>query len=244
MKKLIVSKISKEFTLGNEEPLALNKVINFIKGKKNKKIKVLNEVSLELNTGEILGIIGKNGSGKSTLLRIIANIYEQDSGKITSNGKIFYLSGFDAGLIPRLTMKENIFLVASILGLNKKEIKNKFKKIVEFSELKEFVNTQVNKFSSGMISRLNFSITIHCIEEKKPEILLLDEVLNTAGDIDFQKKAKEKIDSLLFSGASIIMVSHNLEQLEKYCKRIICIDKGKIIKEGNPKEVIETYKKI
>lgn len=244
MKKLIVSNVSKEFTLGNEESLALNKAINFVKRKKVKRIKVLDEVSFELNEGEILGIIGKNGSGKSTLLRVIAKIYEQDSGEITSSGNIFYLSGFDVGLTPRLTMRENIYLIGSVLGLSKREVKRKFKNIVDFSELSDFVDTKITKFSSGMISRLNFSIVTHCIEEKKPEVLLLDEVLNTAGDIDFQKKAEEKIDSLLLSGASIIIVSHNLEQLEKYCNRIICLDKGKVIKDGDPKETIEIYRKI
>lgn len=239
--KLIVKEISKEFKLETQDNLALNKFISFFKKEKEKKIKALEKVSFELNPKEILGIIGRNGSGKSTLLRIIARIYKQDSGTIKTKGKIFYLSGYDIGLIPKLTMKENIFLIGSILGLKKKEIKEKLKEIIEFSGLKDFTKVEVNKFSSGMISRLNFSITINCLEKKNPDILLLDEVLNSSGDFEFQEKAKKKIEELLNSGTSFIIVSHNLEQIKKYCNKAICLEKGKIIAYDKPEKVVEKY---
>jgi ABC-2 type transport system ATP-binding protein len=243
-KKLIIKNISKQFKIEEQENLALNKILRFLKKENKKTIQILDCISFELNQKEILGIIGRNGSGKSTLLRIIANIYKQDSGKIETKGKVFYLSGFDIGLIPKLTMKENIFLIGSILGLNKKQIKNKLEEIIEFSGLREFTNVEVNKFSSGMISRLNFSITINSLEQKKPDILLLDEVLNSSGDLNFQEKTTKKIEELLKSGISIIIVSHNLEQIKKYCDKAICLEKGKIIAYDKPEKVIEKYLSI
>lgn len=239
--RIKVEGISKTFRIGSKNNPALGKIISLVKGERQKELKVLKDISLTVNEGEILGIIGKNGSGKSTLLRTIAGIYEQDSGIIKNDGKVFYLSGFDSGLMPKLTMRENIFLVCSILGLEQKDVKKKFNEIVEFTELKDFVDTEVEKFSSGMTSRLNFSITIHCIQHHSPDILLLDEVFGAGGDIDFQKKATEKMDKLLNGGAAVILVSHDLNIIKKHCHKAMLIEKGQIIKYGTTAEVIERY---
>jgi len=236
-----VVNVNKKFKLGSKENLALNRVVRFFRREKPKEIQVLDNISFNVQQGQVLGIIGRNGSGKSTLLRVLAKIYPQDSGIIETNGKVFYLSGFDSGVVPRLTMKENIFLISSILGLSNKQIKRTFNKILELSGLKDFVDVEVNKFSSGMVARLNFSITINCIESHSPDILLLDEVFNSSGDIDFQEKAKKKMDELIKSGIAVILVSHDLNLIKEYCNKIIWIEKGKIINQGNPEKLINSY---
>lgn len=235
--------ISKKFRIGSRNNPALAKIVRLMSKGGEREIQVLKDISLSVNAGEVLGIIGRNGSGKSTLLRIIAGIYTPDEGKVENNGKVFYLSGFDSGLMPRLTMRENIFLVCSILGLSQKDIEKRFNEIVEFAGLKEFVDTEVDKFSSGMTSRLNFSITIHCIQHHSPDILLLDEVIGAGGDIDFNEKAGKKMEELIKSGAAVILVSHNLGAIEKYCNRVLLLEKGKIKREGAPIEIIKEYAK-
>jgi ABC-type polysaccharide/polyol phosphate transport system ATPase subunit len=233
--------VSKRFKIGPKQNLALGIILSILNKNEKKELQVLDNISFTANKGEILGIIGRNGSGKSTLLRTIAGIYLQDKGTIEKKGRVFYISGLDAGLIQRLTMKENIFLGCSILGLSQEEIKKKFNQIVEFSGLKDFVDTDIDKFSSGMLSRLNFSITIHCLEHHNPDIILLDEVFGSGGDIDFQNKAATRMEELIKRGATVILVSHSLEIIEKHCHKVILMDKGKIIKTGSPNETIKFY---
>lgn len=239
--RINVENVSKVFRIGSKSNPALGRIISFLKGDKKKELRVLNNVNLTVSAGEIVGIIGKNGSGKSTLLRTIAGIYIQDSGKIETSGRVFYLSGFDLGLMPRLTMRENIFLVCSVLGLGQADIKKRFESIVDFSGLNDFVDTEVDKFSSGMASRLNFSITVHCIEHHSPDILLLDEVFGAGGDIDFQEKAAKKMEELIKSGAAVILVSHNLEIIKNYCESVVLLQNGRVVKKGNPAEIVEFY---
>lgn len=239
--RIKVSEISKKFKIGSKNNPALGRVLTLLKREKQKELQVLKEVSFEVKEREILGLIGRNGSGKSTLLRVIAGIYLQDEGSIETNGKVFYLSGFDSGLMPRLTMKENIFLMCSVLGLSQKDIKKKFNDIVEFAGLRDFVYTEVDKFSSGMLSRLNFSITIHCIQHHSPDILLLDEVFGAGGDIDFQEKAIKRMEELITGGATVLMVSHNLSIIEQYCKKTLLMEKGSIKFAGDTKKAISTY---
>lgn len=241
VKRINIVNISKKFKIGSKENPALNCVVRFFNGEKLRELRALDNISFNVPQGQVLGIIGRNGSGKSTLLRILANIYPPDSGIVEIKGKVFYLSGFDSGIIPRLTMKENIFLISSILGLSNKQIKNTFNKIVEFSGLDNFVDVEVNKFSSGMIARLNFSITINCIESHSPDILLLDEVFNSSGDFDFQKKARKKMEELIKSGITILLVSHDLDLIKEYCNKAIWIEKGKIVDSGSPERLINCY---
>ncbi len=240
IKRIIAEKISKKFKIGfRKNQSILEKIVSLISGREPKRIiTALDNVSFSCNSGEILGIIGENGSGKSTLLRIIAGIYKKDSGKIQTNGKLISLINLSVGLKERLTMKDNIFLCCSLFGLNTKQIKKKFDSIVKFSELEEFVNTKIYQFSEGMKQRLGFSTAIHC----NPEILLLDEVF-AVGDEEFRKKSVKKIKNFLREGVSIVLVSHDLETIKKYCTKVILMEKGKIVNYGDAKKIIKEYLK-
>ncbi len=240
MEMIIVDNVSKKFKRGfKKHQSALARFISFLLGKESKKtIWALKDVSFKAEKGEIVGIIGENGSGKSTLLRVIAGIYKEDKGKVSINGKIISVINLRAGLQHRLTMKDHIFLTSSFFGLSKKEIKQKFNSIVEFAELENFVNTKIYQFSEGMKQRLVFSIAIHC----NPEILLLDEVFEV-GDKKFKIKSAEKIKNLVKKGTVVLLVSHELNMIEKYCDKVIWLDKGKIVREGKTREVVKEYKR-
>jgi ABC-type polysaccharide/polyol phosphate transport system ATPase subunit len=190
----------------------------------------------------VLGIIGKNGSGKSTLLRVIAEIYKPNTGKVIHHGNVFYLTTMGVGLNEKLTMRDNISLVGSIMGLSQKRIREIYNDIVEFSELGEFVDMKVRQFSTGMIGRLGFSISVFCMKNKKSEILLLDEVFGSGADFEFEIKAISKMEELIKGGATVVMVSHNLDTMEKYCDRIVWLEHGSIKDEGNPVDIIKYYK--
>jgi len=237
--RIIIENVSKKFKIGfKKNQSALARLISLFSGKEPQRtIAALKNISLKCYSGEIFGIIGENGSGKSTLLRCIAGIYDYE-GTIKSEGKIISLINLNVGLQPRLTMKDNIFLCCSLFGLGNKEIKKRFNSIVEFSGLKNFVNTKIYQFSEGMKARLAFSIAIHC----NPEILLLDEVFGV-GDETFKAISSRKIKELVSNGALVILVSHDLEMIEKYCDRVIWMEKGKIKREGETNEIIREYKK-
>jgi ABC-2 type transport system ATP-binding protein len=245
IKKIVVNNISKTFKSDfKKNESVLSSLISFLSKKKEiKEISVLKDISFSVSSGEILGIIGKNGSGKSTLLRIIAGVYETDSGEVKLNGGVVYLTGVGQGSSAKLTMRENIYLMGSVMGLGQEDIKNRFDEIVEFSGLKDLIDVKIYQFSTGMISRLNFSIVIHCVKHQNPDILLLDEVLSAGGDIDFQEKATQKMEELIKGGASVILVSHNLDTIKKYCDNVIWIDNGKIKEFGKSEEIISNYKK-
>jgi len=238
--RIIVKDLKKKFKIGfKKRQGVLQRFISFFSGKEPKKIIIaLDNVSFELKKGEILGIVGENGSGKSTLLRIIAGIYKKNLGRMGICGKIISLINLNVGLKERLIMKDNIFLVGALFGLSNKEIKWKFKSIVEFAGLENFINTKIYQFSEGMKQRLVFSIAVH----SNPDILLLDEVF-AVGDENFRNKSAEKINELVEGGASVILVSHELWMIEKYCDRVIWMEKGKIKREGNVKEILKEYKK-
>jgi len=242
---IIVENVSKSFHLSRKRVSALKKIHDFLTGKYEKKrINVLENISFDVEKGKRIGIIGKNGSGKSTLLRIIAGIYTTDKGTIQKNGKILYLTGFGHGLKPRLTMKENIFLIGAFYGLTSKEIKKRYNDIITFSGLSKFIDSKVSTFSSGMQTRLSISIGLHCISESNPDILLVDEALGGGADLDFQKKSSKKMDDLIKSGATVLIVSHNLNYIRKNCHIVILLDNGKIISVGNPEEVVSLYEKL
>jgi ABC-type polysaccharide/polyol phosphate transport system ATPase subunit len=238
MRRVNVKNISKKFNIGyvkNQGFLA--RLLSFVWGKENKKeITVLSNISFSANSGEVVGIIGDNGSGKSTLLRVMAGIYGADSGEVEINGKVVSLINLGIGLKERLTMRENIFFTGSILGMGQKEIKDKFDAIVEFSELAEFLDTKIYQFSSGMIQRLLFSVAAH----SSPEVLFLDEVFEV-GDEHFRRKSEKKMEELISQDVCTILVSHSLELVKKYCNRVIWLEKGKIIKEGDPTEITTLY---
>jgi len=237
MERIILKKVSKKFKRNSSSKNFLNAILSLEKKKINEnEFDVIKEISLNVNSGEIVGIIGDNGSGKSTLLRTISGIYKQNSGNIETNGKIISIINLSSGFQEMLTMKDNIFLLCALFGLSRKEIKKRFNLIVEFSGLTEYVNTRLHKFSNGMLQKVAFSIAVHC----NPEILVLDEVFEV-GDEEFKKKNVQKIKEIVKEGVSVILVSHDMNLIQKYCNRAILIKEGKIIKEGNSEEVIKEY---
>jgi ABC-type polysaccharide/polyol phosphate transport system ATPase subunit len=239
MKRIIVTNLNKQFKLGHARgDSTLARLVSF---ERSKKIDVVRDVSFDADVGEIIGIIGRNGSGKSTLLRLIAGIYEQDSGEILTVGKLIYLNGYGQGLQPKLTMRENIYLMGALMGLSSSDVKKKFNEIVGFSDLREFIDTKVYQFSSGMVSRLSFSVMVFCVKHHDPEILLLDEIFDGAGDIDFRARALLKMEEFIRGGATVLLVSHRLETIKKYCHRVIWIEKGAMHKIGTSDEVVVAY---
>lgn len=241
MKRIAVDSVSKKFRIGfKKDQSTLSRFISLFSGKEPKKIIwALKEVSFSADAGEIIGIVGENGSGKSTLLRIIAEIYNNDGGEVKTEGKIISLINLYIGLKERLTMEDNIYMCLPLFGVSIKETKKRFNSIVEFSGLENFINTKIYQFSDGMKQRLAFSIAIHC----DPDIFLLDEVFEV-GDEEFRAKSADKINEFVKNGATVLLVSHKLEMIEKYCNRVIWIDKGRIVKKGNSKDVIKDYLKL
>ncbi len=197
----------------------------------------LKNVSFTVKKGEFLAIIGRNGSGKSTLLSIISNVIKPTNGSVEVDGHISSLLELGAGFFPDFTGRENIYFYASIHGRKKKEIDKKIDEIIEFSELQDFIDYPVRTYSSGMSSRLAFSIAINI----EPDILIVDEVL-AVGDAAFKKKCIERIYSIRESGATIVMVTHSLEMIKDITDRAIWMDKGRIMQTGSLKEIETMYR--
>lgn len=213
--------------------------INTIKQriKKNKFI-ALENINLSIEEGEVVGLLGLNGAGKSTLLKVISGIVRPTKGMIKLNGKMAPLIELGAGFDIELTGRENIYLNGSLLGFSKKELREKIEKIIEFSELGDFIDIPLKNYSSGMYARLGFSIaTIY-----EPDILIIDEVLSV-GDFRFQEKSMNKVKEMIEKGITVLFVSHDIEQIKKICKRAIWLEKGKILKSGNAIEICEEYLK-
>lgn len=198
----------------------------------------LQDVSLDIARGEALGIIGSNGSGKTTLLKLLAGVTSPTRGMVEVHGRIGPLIEVGAGIHPELTGRENIYLYGVIIGLNRQEILRKFDSIVAFSELENFLDVPVKRYSSGMRIRLGFAIASHV----DPDILLVDEVL-AVGDAAFQRKCLEKIKGMLDSGVTILYVSHELSSLERLCPRALWLDHGTIRQVGPSTDVVSAYLK-
>jgi lipopolysaccharide transport system ATP-binding protein len=196
----------------------------------------LNEVSLEVNREETLGLIGPNGSGKTTLLKMINGILMPDKGKITVRGRVGALIAVGAGFHPLLTGRENIYIKGAILGMSKREIDRKFSSIVDFADIGDFLDAPIKHYSSGMFVRLGFSVVIN----SEPDILLVDEVL-AVGDKEFQMKCYRKIHEIINEGAAVILVSHNELTILEHSKRCICLESGRIRFAGSSEEVIGAY---
>jgi lipopolysaccharide transport system ATP-binding protein len=196
----------------------------------------LRDITFSIDPGETMGIIGKNGAGKTTLLKVLSKITKPTSGRGKINGRVASLLEVGTGFHPELTGKENIYLNGVILGLRKKEIDKNFERIVEFAGVKDFLNTPIKHYSTGMWARLAFSVAAHL----EPEILLIDEVLSV-GDAEFQKRSLEKMNDLSNSGKTVIFVSHNMAAVRKLCKKCIHLKGGRINKLGEVNEVINEY---
>ncbi len=196
------------------------------------------DVNFEVKRGEALGIIGHNGAGKSTILKLLANITSPTSGEITINGRLSALIEVGSGFHPELTGRENIYLNGSILGMRRREIGEKFDSIVDFAGVRQFIDTPVKRYSSGMYVRLGFSIAAHL----DPDILLLDEVL-AVGDAAFQAKCIRRISELKEKGTTIVFISHDLGAVERLCDRVLLMQRGQIAASGNTREVIAEYQR-
>jgi len=196
----------------------------------------LKNISFEVNKGESFGVVGPNGAGKSTLLQILTGIYKPDEGKVERRGRIGLLQ-LGAGFHPELSGRDNIFLNGAILGFKKKEIEALYESIVEFSELERFIDMPVKSYSSGMTSRLSFSIAINI----NPDILMIDEVLSV-GDEHFRKKSRQKIEETRINGKTIVLVTHNLEEISSTCDSAICLNKGRLVFAGTGNETVDFYR--
>ena len=198
----------------------------------------LKDVSFELKKGDALGLIGLNGSGKSTMLKTIAGVLKPTKGNVKVNGSIAPLIELGAGFDMDLTAQENVYLTGALLGYSRKQMSEYYNDIVEFSELKDFMNVPVKNFSSGMVSRLAFAIaTIGT-----PDILIVDEVLSV-GDFRFQEKCERRIQKMMDSDTTILFVSHNINQVEKLCNKIVWLEKGVVKAFGDAGIIAEEYRK-
>jgi len=258
-KSIQISNLSKRYRIGVKEELhdsLIGKITSLIispfnnfrrvqklskfKGSSNGEdiIWALKDISIDIKPGEIVGIIGKNGAGKSTLLKILSRIVEPTGGSAIINGRVASLLEIGTGFHKELSGRENIYLNGTILGMTKNEINSRFDEIVKFSEIGKFIDTPVKRYSSGMYVRLAFAVAAHL----EPEILIIDEVL-AVGDAAFQKKCIGKISDTAQAGRTVLFVSHNMHTIQSICNRVILLEDGKVVKDGNTHKVVSSYLK-
>lgn len=239
---IILKNVSMKFNLGVEKDNSLKMIfINLFTPKKKKKkdyFWALKDIDFRINKGDVVGIIGANGAGKSTLLKVVSGVYKPTTGIVEVNGKISPMIELGAGFDPELTARENIYLNGAILGYSKEFLEQKFDDIVEFSELKDFLDVPIKNFSSGMVAKLAFSISTIV----DPEVLIVDEILSV-GDIKFQEKSKNKMMSMIEGGTTVLYVSHSIDSIKELCSKVIWLDHGKIVKMGDTKEICDEYYK-
>ena len=233
-----VDHIDMEFILNKQKVDNLKEfVIRKIKGNiEVAKFKALDDITFQVRKGERLAILGLNGAGKSTLLKAIVGVYKPTAGKVTKHGVMAPLIELGAGFDPEYTGKENIYLYGAILGYSREFLDTKIQDIIDFSELGDFINVPLKNYSSGMKSRLGFSIATAV----EPDILILDEVLSV-GDAKFRRKSLAKVQSMFDHGVTVLFVSHSIDQVLAICDRAILLQKGKIIAEGTAEEVAVVY---
>jgi len=237
-----VNHVSKEYRLGQLHSLkqSLQNALARLRGHSvalQAPFKALDDVDFKVENGEVLGIIGENGAGKSTLLKLLAGISVPTHGSVSVPGSVAPLIEVGAGMVPDLTGRENIYLNAVILGMRRAEIKKKFDAIVAFAELEEFIDTPIKRYSSGMQVRLGFSIAT----SMDSDILIVDEVL-AVGDLAFQRKCFDRMEDMIRrQGKTVLLVSHNIRQVERMCNRVLLLDHGKIFADGKPKEICDLF---
>ena len=233
-----VNNVTKKFKVFYDKPNTLKERLVFWKNNKAEERIVLKDINLKINKGDTVALIGVNGSGKSTLLKLMTKIIYPTKGNIITRGKLTSLLELGAGFHEDFTGRENIYFNASIFGLTRKEIDNRIDKIIEFSELGDFIDNPVRTYSSGMYMRLAFSVAINV----EAEILLIDEIL-AVGDQHFQDKCFAKLQELKKSDKTIVIVSHSLDSIKKLCNRAVWINQGRIEKDGKTEEVVKEYLK-
>ena len=237
-----VDHVSKEYRLGTLTSLkdSARNMLRRLRGQslhKRAQFKALDDMTFTVNQGEVVGIIGNNGAGKSTLLKLLANVTAPTKGSVAVKGKVAPLIEVGAGLIPDLTGRENVYLNATILGISRADINKKFDDIVSFSELEDFIDTPIKRYSSGMKIRLAFSIATSV----EAEILIIDEVL-AVGDLAFQRKCFDRMEELIKKrGSTVLIVSHNIRQIERMCSRVLLLEQGKVAADGKPLDIADMF---
>lgn len=237
-KMIEVQNVSMKFRMSDEPLNSLKEIFTLkLKGKLNyKEFMALDDVSFVVEKGETLGLIGSNGAGKSTTLKVISGILKPTKGKVIARGNIVPMLELGAGFDLELTGKENIYLNGAILGYSKEYLESKYDEIVEFSELGDFIDMAIRNYSSGMMARLAFSIA----SVVQPEILIVDEIL-AVGDVAFQKKSRARMMELMNGGATVLFVSHDIDQIKEMCDKVIWLDHGKVVMFGDTEKVCKAY---
>lgn len=199
----------------------------------------LRDVSFDIKKGDAVGIVGLNGSGKSTILKIIAQVMKPTSGTVKVEGTVAPMIELGAGFDPDLSARENVFLNGAVLGYSRHEMEEKFESIVDFAELWDFIDTPIKNYSSGMVARLGFAIAT----ANMPDILIADEILGV-GDYKFQQKCEERMQKIIDNGATVIFVSHSIEQVKTVCNKAIWLNKGQLVMQGDVDTVCDKYMKM
>jgi ABC-2 type transport system ATP-binding protein len=228
--------ISKVFHVSEDSHNTVkHRLFNIFNPPHTKKIMAVQQMDFEVKKGECIGLIGRNGSGKSTLIRLLAGVFPVDTGTVNINGHTL-LMNLGVGMSHQLTARENIYVSASVLGLKIKEIDKIFDKIVDFAEIREFVDTKIKFFSSGMVARLGFSIAVNA----GADIMFLDEIF-AVGDVKFQEKAIKVFESSWIEGKTVILVSHGMDVIRKYCPKTAFMKHGALVYFGDTEKAIELY---
>jgi homopolymeric O-antigen transport system ATP-binding protein len=233
-----VENVTQRFRIIHERPDSVRELFaKFFKSRTtHHDFEAVKDVSLQIERGEMVGIVGRNGSGKSTLLKIIAGVYTPTSGRVTVNGSLAPLIELGAGMHPEMTGRENILLNGLLMGYSKQEMQRREQQIIDFADIGDFIDVPVKQYSSGMYMRLAFSVAT----EIDPEILVVDEIL-AVGDFAFQKKCFDRLRGFRESGKTILMVTHSMAPVLENCNRAILIENGRVMADGRPKEVVQLY---
>jgi ABC-type polysaccharide/polyol phosphate transport system ATPase subunit len=238
MNAIEIENMSKVFHVQHRERSMKSEVLNMIRFRlpRREQFLALQDISFTVPQGQTIGVIGRNGSGKSTLLALLARIYRPSSGCIRVRGRVATLLELGAGFSPEFTGVENIFLNGVILGVPRADLERNLSSIIDFAELGEFIDTPVKHYSSGMVTRLGFSIAVH----SQPDVLLVDEVL-AVGDADFQRKCYTKIEEFKQRGATIFFVSHDMRAIQRVSDRVLWIDQHRVREDGPTADVVRLY---
>lgn len=234
-----VNHISKVYKLYDNPMDRLKEALKLTKAQKYKEYHALSDISFDVNRGETVGLIGTNGAGKSTLLKIITGVLTPSGGNVEVHGKISALLELGAGFNGEYTGMENIYLNGQMMGYTREQMEERVPAIVDFAGIGDFINQPVKTYSSGMFARLAFAVAINV----DPDILIVDEALSV-GDIYFQAKCFKKMDEIKRTGTTILLVTHDMSSVIKYCDKVVILNKGHFLKEGNAKEMVDIYKKI
>ncbi len=241
MSMIEVNNVSMRFNMAKEKHESLKEYfLAAVQGRLQfEEFYALRDVSLTVERGDFYGLVGLNGSGKSTLLKVISGVFKPSAGSVTVRGTIAPLIELGAGFDFDLTARENIFLNGTVLGMTPKYIREKFDEIVEFSELRDFLDIPLKNYSSGMVSRLAFAVATIT----KPDVLIADEIL-AVGDFLFQQKCEKRMQELMGGGTTVILVSHSIEQIERMCNKVTWLEKGRVRMQGSCGAVCAAYKEL